>query len=68
MKVSGKIIKDMAKEYNIAPIHQKNMQENGKMIISMEMELYLNLRKKFMRVSLKKIKSMEKEFCTMNAE
>ena len=68
MKVSGKIIKDMAKEYNIAPIHLKNMQENGKKIISMEMELYLNLRKKFMRVSLKKIESMEKEFCTMNAE
>ncbi len=68
MKVSGKMIKDMAKEYNIGPIDLKNMQENGKKIISMEMELYLNLRKKFMRVSLKKIKSMEKEFCTMNAE
>ncbi len=68
MKVSGNMIKDMAKEYNIGPIDLKNMQENGKKIISMEMELYLNLRKKFMRVSLKKIESMEKEFCTMNAE
>ena len=68
MKVSGKIIKDMAKEYNIGPLDLKNMQENGKKIISMEMELYINLRKKYMRVSLKKIKSMEKEFCTMNLE
>ena len=68
MKVSGKIIKGMAKEYNIGPIDFKNMQANGKKIISMEMELYINLRKKYMRVSLKKIKSMEKEFCTMNLE